>query len=407
MPTNYPATSSPKPLLYSHYKALDQVQELGFIPVRLFRVLYPLWRVRVSGQQRVTAEFDELEWYLERSVQETGYKSIAELAAFLGLEPAFVQRLVDLARQVGHLTGQDEHLMLTPLGLDSVRERLRYEDREINAELYFDALGNFPLTAEHYKIPILETLPDKTPFQAFYHFDHTWNVTALEQLLQSSQKTQFNLPDKINSAELTSPEPVYLPVYFVEARENKPSGTLQLMIFSQVRGLRDPVLEYAVNRDPQIYRALKARTNSRAESVQRYFEQSGMKKEAWYLNEEGQWGAQVMVDGDFFLPGPTANEEESGRLTLRSVGRYTLIYDWCIWVMCDDATIRNQAATEQLIEWLQNVNIRPTEFEVQQKITNVCQRLSVPPIRPQIALSQARAKGFSRAAERLAELDDD
>jgi hypothetical protein len=297
--------------------------------------------------------------------------------------------------------------MLTPLGLDSVRERLRYEDREINAELYFDALGNFPLTAEHYKIPILETLPDKTPFQAFYHFDHTWNVTALEQLLQSSQKTQFNLPDKINSAELTSPEPVYLPVYFVEARENKPSGTLQLMIFSQVRGLRDPVLEYAVNRDPQIYRALKARTNSRAESVQRYFEQSGMKKEAWYLNEEGQWGAQVMVDGDFFLPGPTANEEESGRLTLRSVGRYTLIYDWCIWVMCDDATIRNQAATEQLIEWLQNVNIRPTEFEVQQKITNVCQRLSVPPIRPQIALSQARAKGFSRAAERLAELDDD
>ena len=32
MPANSPATSSPKYLLYSHYKALDQVQELGLDP---------------------------------------------------------------------------------------------------------------------------------------------------------------------------------------------------------------------------------------------------------------------------------------------------------------------------------------------------------------------------------------
>lgn len=409
MPTNYPAASSPKYLLYSHYKALDQVQELGFIPVRLFRVLYPVWRVRVDGRQRVVTDFDELEWYMERGLLDGGFGSVKELSAFFGLELAFVQRLVDLARRIGHITGDDDRLSLTSLGMDSVRDRARYEDQKIGAELYFDAMGNMPLTLEHYKIPILEALPPlgKTPFQAFYHFDHTWNEDALEQMLESPDKSLLNLPDEITAAQLVSQEPVYLPVYFVEARENKPSGTLQLMVFSQVRGLRDTVLEYAVNRDPKIFRALTARTNSRADSVQRYFEQSGMKKDAWYLNENGPWGAQIMVDGQVFLPGLDVGEEESGRLTMRSVGRYTLIYDWCIWVMCDDTSIRDQAAAEQLVEWLQNVNIRPGQFEIRQKLNSLAQHLNVQPTSIKAALGLARRKGFSRAAERLEELDDD
>jgi hypothetical protein len=406
MPTTSPASSSAKYLLYHHFKALDQVQELGLVPVRLFRVLYPLWRVRVEGRQRVAAEFDELEWFLERGLQEAGFHSAQELAAFFGLELVFVQKLLAQAREIGHLAGNDGALALTALGQAAVFERVRYTERILNTELYFEALGNLPLTLEHYKIPILETLPDKTPFQAFYHFDQAWNTDALEQLLKGPDKAQLNLPDEISAAQLVSRAPVYLPVYFVEAREDKPSGALSLLIFSQVRGLRDKVLEYAVNRDPKVYRALKARTNSRAEAVQRYFEQSGLKKDAWYLNENGPWGAQVMVDGEVFLAGGDA-EEESGRLTLRNVGRYALIYDWCVWVMCDDVNIRTQAAAEQLVEWLQNVNIRPAQFEVRQKITSLAQRLNVPPPTVRSLLTLARRKGFTRAAERLEELDDD
>ena len=407
MPANYPATSNPKYLLYSHYKALDQVQEMGLIPVRLFRVLYPLWRVRVEGRQRVATDFDELEWFIERGLHEAGLHSVAELCSFLGLEAAFVERLVGLARKIGHIAGEDGSLSLTPLGLDSVRERVRYEDRKLNTELYFDALGNMPLTPEHYKIPILESLPEKTPFQAFYQFDHVWSMDALEQMPKSPDRHLLNLPEAVSSAQLVSQEPVYMPVYFVEARENKPSGALHLMVFSQVRGLRDTTLEYAVNRDPKVFRALAARTNNRAESVQRHFEQSGLRKDAWYLNENGPWGAQVMVDGDVFLPGPDGDEDENGRLTLRSVGRYTLIFDWCIWVMCDDPKIRAQAAAEQLLEWLQNANIRPSQFETRQKIVSIGQRLRVENPSIQDLLAQARRNGLSRAAERLEEMEDD
>jgi len=283
---------------------------------------------------------------------------------------------------------------------------VRYEEQRTSTELYFDALGNKPLSGEHYKIPILESLPPagSTPFQAFYHFDHAWDEDALNEMMKSPN-LNLNLPDKITSSQLLSAKPAYMPAYFIEARENKPSSPLRLFVYSQVRGLHDTILEDAVNRDPTIFRALKAKTDSRVDSVKRYFEQNGLKKDAWYLNENGPWGAQVMVDGQVFLPG--ADEDESGRLTMRSVGRYILVYDWCIWVMCDDVNIRKQAASEQLLEWLQNANTKPPQEEVKRKFANLCQRLSIEQMPISTVLSQARQNGFIRAAERLEEMEED
>jgi len=406
MPANYPATSNAKYLLYSHYRALDVVQELGLIPVRLFRVLYPLWRVRLEGQKRIATEFDELEWYLERGLQEAEFRSARELATFFGMESALVQKLIGRARASGHLSGDDEHLSLTELGLASLQERVRYEVQTTSTELYFEALGNQPLSAEHLKVPILDSLPEKTPFQAFYHFDQRWPEAALTQRLKSPEKQRLNLPDEVQTVQLLNPEPAYLPAYFIEARENKPSSSPRLLVFSQVRGLHDTVLEEAVNRDPTVYRALKAKTDSRAEAVRHYFERSGLRKDAWYLNENGPWGAQVMVDGQVFLPG-SEDENESGRLSLRSVGRYTLIYDWCIWVMCDEVEICTQAAEEQLLEWLQGASLKPAPDELKRKFASLCQRLNIQPPPLTKVLALARQRSLTRAAERLEELDED
>jgi hypothetical protein len=385
---------------------------MGYIPLRLFRVLYPLWRVRVDGKQRVTTEFDELEWHLERGMLQAGLSSVSDLAAFFGLEPVFVQRLVNFSRGIGHIRGDDAHLLLTALGVDSVRDRVRYEDQKTSTELYFDALGNLPLSPEHYKIPILETLPASgSAFQAFYHFEHTWNEDALTQMLKDPDKKRFNLPEEnaISAALLLNREPAYMPAYFIEARENKPSSPLSLLVFSQVRGLRDSVLENVVNRDPLVYRALKAKTDSRADSVRKYFEQSGLKKDTWYLNENGPFGAQVMVDGQVFQPATGADEDESRRLTLRSVGRYTLIYDWCIWVMCDDVSIRKQAAAEQLLEWLQNANTTAyvSQEDINRRIANLCLRLKIESLPMKDVLVLARQRSLVRAAERLEEMEAD
>ena len=401
-----PATS-PEPcakaLLYSPHKALDLAQEAGLVPLRLFRVLYPIWRVRVDGRQRVATEFDELEWFMERGIQGAGLASVGALASFFGLDPALARRLIHFSRTSGHVSGDDEHLSVTELGIASIKARARYEDQTTSAELYFDALGNTPLTPEHFKVPILEALPaGKTPFQAFYPFDRAWDEGALKQI----DKKRFGLPEEIAAAQLLQAEPAYLPAYFVEAREKDPASPPRLLVFSQVRGLRDTVLEETVNRDPTVYRALKARTDSRAEAVSRYFELSGLKKDDWYLNENGPWGAQVMVDGRVFLPDADADEEENVRLTMRSVGRYALIYGWCIWVMCDDVDVRKQAAAEQLLEWLQGANAKPSPEEIRRKFSYLRQRLSIQSLLFKNVLALARQRGFTRAAERLEEMED-
>jgi hypothetical protein len=113
-----------------------------------------------------------------------------------------------------------------------------------------------------------------------------------------------------------------------------------------------------------------------------------------------------MVDGQVFLPGSDTDEAESGRLTLRSVGRYTLIYDWCIWVMCDDAGIRKQAATEQLLEWLQGAATTPSAEEIKRKFADLCQRLKIPQLAVSDVLRLARQRDLSRAARRLEETED-
>lgn len=396
-------------LLYHPYKALEQVQELGLIPVRLFRVLYPLWRVRVEGRQRLKTEWDELEWFIERGIHEGGLRSSTALSEFFGLETDFIAKLLTRAREAGHLSGNDEALSLTPVGLDSLRERARYEQRRLESILYFEALGNLPLTLEHDKVPILEQLPpaNETPFQAFFHFNQTWSADALERLRANPEPGLPHLPEDIGKAELDSPQPVYLPVYFVEAREDKPDGRFCLLAFSQVRGLRDITLEYAVNRDPQVFRALAARADSRADAVERYFKQIGLRKDDWYLNEAGPWGAQVMLAGEVFQPAGGENEDDMPRLTARNVGRYHVIYDWCLWIMCDDPKIRARAVAEQSLEWLQYANIRPSEFEFRQKVTNLSQRLRVdaPSLADLLALAQRRK--MTRAAERLAEMEAD
>ena len=113
-----------------------------------------------------------------------------------------------------------------------------------------------------------------------------------------------------------------------------------------------------------------------------------------------------MVDGQVFLPGSGLDEDESSRLSLRSVGRYTLIYDWCIWLVCDDARIRKQAAAEQLLEWLQGANATPSPVEINRKFASLCQRLNIELLPVTEVLTLARQKGFARAAERLEELDE-
>ena len=401
--------SSVERLLYSPYKALDAVLDLGTVPQRLFRVFYPVWRVKVEGRQRIPTNYEELEWFLERGVHEVGLRSVEELAQFFGLEARFVHKLVEFLRSIGHVEGDDARLALTGLGLTSVQERIRYQDLETSARLYFDGFGSRPLTLEHYAIPMYTDLPS-TRFKAFYDFEDCWNEKALDQLMERNDRNKYNLPDEVTHTELLDRELVYLPVYIIERRPDELEELASFLVFSRIRSLRDEVLETAVNAEERILTVLReARWKNLDEIVEHSLSRRGLGKDNWYLQRNGPWGLQVTVDTRAIGKSRhyAEGDRDSEKLAVRNVGKYLLAYDydlaydWCVWLTCDDDKVRRQAAIEQLIEWLQGVTAMPTAQDLHRRLATMRERLHVKTISTDVLMDVAEKRGLARAVERL------
>lgn len=418
MPATYENGSAPERMLYSHQKALEAALELGAVPERLFRVLYPVWRVQVEGWRRVAADFDELEWFIERGLREAGLASIQELSAFFGLEERFVRHLVSSLTSIGHITGSETRLMLTALGDRSVQDKLRYQDQQVSAQALFDGLGSRPLTGEHYHIPIFDVLPETGRFQAFYLFGRQWDEKSLPLLLARPDRAQLNLPDEVKSHRCLGEEPAYLPVYIVQRRSGGAAGLLAYLVFSRVRGLRDAVLEEAVNEDGEMRAALQAgQRDDLGLAVQSLMEQYGLKEEEWYLKQAGARGAEVRIDGEVlrrrqdsarsFSPDQEIGAPGGrgpgmgGRMSTREIGKYLLARDWCVWITCDDAALRRQAAAEQLLDWLQYSTARITEEDIRGRVEQLSIQLETDPVPVEELYRLAGQQRLARAAERL------
>ena len=399
------SASSTNRLLYSPYKALDDVLDLGAIPRRLFRVLYPVWRVQVEGRQRIATDFEELEWFIERGLHEVGLDSVEDLARFLGLEARFVRKLVDFLKGIGHIRGDEDHLALTELGLTSVQTRIRYQDLETSAVLYFDGLGSRPLTREHYAVPVYADPPKGTRFRAFYTFYHRWDERALKQLMARPDRHHYNLPDEITEITPLDREPAYLPAYIVERWSGKPVNLPLFLVFSRVRSRRDAVLEEAVNVETLALVPLReANRHDLERAVENALSRRGLDRDDWYLRSDGPWGPQVTVDARVFKQSrrrTRGDDEDSWDLTVRDVGRYFLAYDWCVWLACDDAEVRQQAAVERLLEWLQHVTATPTAEDLRQRLAVMHERLRIQPISTDTLMDAAEQRGLARALERL------
>lgn len=389
--------------LYSPHKALDAVLQLGAIPQRLYSILYPIWSVRIEGRQRIATDFEELEWFLERALYEVGLRSAGELSSFFGLEERFVRKLVGFLRSIGHVAGSDSHLTLTELGRTSVLDRVRYQEEGTSAVVYFDGFGNRPLTADHYKVPVYDDLSRIRTYQPFYHFDHRWDETALPRLMALPDRHRYNLPDEITQATLLSQEPVYLPAYIVERRAGAPATLPLFLVFSRVKGMRDAVLEEAINVESTALAPLRHIRRGNLEwAVEKDLNRRGLDRNAWYLHPNGPWGPQITVEIRALEPsGSRSDESSEPSLTIRDVGGYLLVYNWCVWVTCDDARVRRQAAIERLLEWLQHVTATPTAEELRRRLAAMHERLRIKPISPGVLMDEAQQQGLARALERL------
>ncbi|MCI0559793.1 MAG: hypothetical protein MN733_14985 [Nitrososphaera sp.] len=391
-------------LLYSYHKALDDVLNLGAIPQRLFRIFYPVWRVHVEGRQRVPQDFEELEWFIERGLHQAKLSSIEQLSQFFGLKKRFVEKLVHFLQGINHIKNDQGQLVLTELGQESVQQRVRILEQDTSAMLYFDGFGSKPLSRGHYQIPFYSNLPGASPFRAIHNFSKQWDKKELLDLLNRSDREQFGIWDEVMHLEpVRPPDLVYLPVYIVQHR-HKRQDLLPYLTYSRVRNMRDTTLEEIVNRDPLIRVPLRdANQNDLAPAVEQLMSQRGLGQNDYYLQHEGPWGPQVMVDAGAIkrLEHRQREDEENRLLTIGNIGRYLLAREWCVWITCDDAEVRQQAGIEQLLEWLQHVSATPTIDDLQQRLKVMVERLRIQPISVDTLTNEATQRGLGRALERL------
>lgn len=391
-------------LLYSFHKALDMVLDMGAVPQRLYRVLYPIWQVQVEGRQRISQDFEELEWYIERGLHEANLTTVEELCRFYGLKQRFVEKLVGFLQGIHHIEeDQQGRLSLTQLGQVSVQQQVRILEQDTSDVLFFDGFGSQPLTREHYQIPYYTTLPESLPFKAVYNFGQTWDEKSLKKLLARPDRDQFNLPDEVTQLRPISYDLAYLPLYIIQRRADRSELPLYLT-FSRIPEKRDKILEEVVNREPLIQVPLRqANQDDLGQAVEQTLGERNLKNKDYYLQTKGPLGPQVMVNAGVLKPQKSRAraDNESRSLTVNDVGRYLLAREWCVWITCDDPVVRREAAIEQLLEWLQHVTATPTEEDLQQRLKVMRDRLRIEPVSVDTLTDEATRRGLGRALERL------
>lgn len=137
--------------IYPVDRALDAIADQpGIRPLRVHRVAIPLHVAEVTATVTAREPFDLLDRYVGLAIADGGFRSLAEMAEYLGITPDIVHRVLRFLGEIGHVTGVDGALELTPLGMRAVRDETRYTPKEDRLKLYFDGVRCSPLPERFY-----------------------------------------------------------------------------------------------------------------------------------------------------------------------------------------------------------------------------------------------------------------
>lgn len=246
---------------YPEERALeDAAYTHGVTPVRIFAILLPVFHVEIKATITEAHPYELIDRYLELGIAEAGLRTAGELAEFLGLDATLVDRALRFLTATGHLDWRGDQVMLTGLGLASVRDKVRYErTREDRRKLYFDAFRCRPLTRPYYEKSSVrfltrdEALAGKNYDGPLFHLvmgEVGFRPEALTELANAPDRDRFNLPERIDSPQCIGTAEVYLPVYIVRARQAR--GGTRHLVYSQVGGGNDPDLTNLCERTPEL-----------------------------------------------------------------------------------------------------------------------------------------------------------
>src|SRR5581483_8853972 len=360
--------------LYHPQRVIEDAQkEPDLAPVRLFALLFPLWRVELGGTFREQKPYALLEEYFERGIFEGQLHTTEELSTFFGIDSRLVARVLDFLQTIEHVQYEQGRWFLRPLGQESLREGQKFIAKKNRQEFYFEAFGCQPLTREHYdKIQVYTEQESEELVGAYershrgyrcerlYSF-HSWNAAAIDTLARRSDRDQYNLRKEITRVhQVSQPELVYLPVYLIEARKRNNERTY--LAYSRIRGRRDRFFEQIVNHYPDIRESLAVVSSQNHQDHSlwtRWLTRQGLSDVQPMLMPDGIWRLNLA---------PVLFRQSNPPIALDKIGTYRLEEGHFLYLWCDDVEVRRNAVLDRTLHLIEQHKKSITEREVERNL---------------------------------------
>jgi hypothetical protein len=390
-----------KRLIYHYRRALETLaEEPDLYPRRLFTAMFPLFQVRVRGQERRAEDYEELEWFIARAIGYAKVGSVTALRDFYGLDEQLVRDIVEVLKSIGHLVEREDHrLMLTRLGRESLAEERRYEMYESEQILYFDAYTCRPLPRSHYRLRFFASGELRDEDRALYSFE-PWRSEALDELARRPDRAEYHVRDEVQTLEALGVGSAYLPMHIVEAARQ--GGEQTLRVFTNVRGRRDLFFESLLEKHPEIVAPLLDDHRLPQQVIGHGLAGMGLSKGSYRLNRaaSGEWRVTVP---EYWVK----SRRPDGVERLADLGEYVFAASYCVRVWSDDPDLRYRAACVRLLDRLEHIRRELAPAEVRRHIDGIFTGLEVRAADVETLMEIARDRGLGRAMEKLEGLVDE
>jgi hypothetical protein len=338
---------------YPVERALENVaDQLGVRPVRVHTVAFPLYVAELSATVMAREPFDLLDRYVGLAIGECGFRSAAEISAYLGVTEHIVGRVLQFLSQIGHVTLGDGALALTALGLRAVRDDTRYVPKEDRLKLYFEGVGCTPLPSGYYSRNVKVMSPAEALAQRrFKLLGHTaeFTASAVGVLARRRDRAAYNLPDEHENLTLRAADRAFLPCYLIRVRS---AGNRSVLYTAANSSASDAYLEEITQDWPPLAEAIQTEDSAKAErwraELSAWLDERGLS--LTQLTWSGHDVPRLTLPASHFPLGD-APVNERAEFPVRRVGSYITPENFVVQLWCPDERTRREAALQRALEY--------------------------------------------------------
>jgi hypothetical protein len=382
--------------LYPPVRAVEHAAGLpGVRPLRLFPVLWPLWRAETAASFYDERAYEVIDRFLVLAVRDAGLRTTIELAAFYGVPVPLVQRCARFLAAIGHVLIDGEIITLTELGRRSAADETRYEPRESRQDIFIDQFTEQPLPRAYYhgSVPVFDSTEvpsDQVSGRIRFHPLYApalFRDDLVLRLREREDRAEYNLPRMLRDLRVIGNRPAFLPGYVIETAG---SG---LLVYTPVTSERDVFYEKIASQAPILDQLISADQSPDPGQVWTEWLAEGHGAVTLGQLPNGVWRATLRADA--FGPG--------AKLPLSRLGSFEMRKRRFLQLWCDNAALRSRALNERALAMTATFGV--TKDELRQRIATLATQLEVP--EPDLAALRryGEQNGLHPSVARLDRLD--